>query len=309
MTEPHIPVLLAEVLNVLALTPNAPAIDATAGAGGHSKAILTRTAPNGPLLALDVDPSTHAPLKERLAPFGPRLTLVEANFGQVAQVAQQINFPPPQGILADLGVSSMQLNRGERGFSFQQDGPLDMRMGPSATTSAETLVNTLPESDLADLIYRYGEERKSRRIARAIAHARPLDSTLALAQVVEKAAGGRRNSHLHPATRTFQALRIATNDELGNLERFLPQAIQLLAPGGRLAVISFHSLEDRLVKHYFQRESQDCLCPPQQLICTCQHQASVKIITKKPLTAAADEIDTNPRARSAKLRVAEKLAL
>jgi 16S rRNA (cytosine1402-N4)-methyltransferase len=208
----------------------------------------------------------------------------------------------------------MQLEQPDRGFSFQVDGPLDMRMSTTGQTAAE-LVNQLPEDELADLIYRYGEEPQSRRIAQAIVQARPIERTQELADIIAKIVrfrprkGGQRRSKskIHPATRTFQALRIVVNDELGALERVLPQAIELLTSGGRLAVISFHSLEDRIVKQYFKQEAKDCICPPEHPICTCRHKATIHIITKKPITPSLAEIDENPRARSAKLRVVESI--
>ena len=202
----------------------------------------------------------------------------------------------------------MQFDTPERGFSFQADGPLDMRFGPQQAISAEELVNSLPEAELADLIWRYGEDRLSRRIARSIFQARPLHTTRELADAVAHAYGGKKE-RIHPATRTFQALRIAVNQELQALESVLPQAIAALSPGGRLAVISFHSLEDRMVKQYFRRESRDCICPPEQPVCTCGHKASITEITRHPIQAGDDEITENPRSRSAKLRVAEKLDL
>jgi 16S rRNA (cytosine1402-N4)-methyltransferase len=211
----------------------------------------------------------------------------------------------------------MQLDQPERGFSFQVDGPLDMRMDTTTGQPAADLVNHLPEDELADLIYQYGEEPRSRRIARAIIKARPIERTRELADVISKAIrsrprkGGQRRgkAKIHPATRTFQALRIAVNDELGALERVLPQAIELLEPGGRLAVISFHSLEDRIVKQYFRQESRDCICPPEQPVCTCRHKATIHIITKKPITPSLVEIGENPKARSAKLRVVELIRI
>jgi 16S rRNA (cytosine1402-N4)-methyltransferase len=200
----------------------------------------------------------------------------------------------------------MQFDRPERGFSFQQDGPLDMRFDPDGGATAADLVNELPEEELADIIFRYGEERKSRRIAQAIVKARPLHTTGELAAVIAKALGGKRTG-IHPATRSFQALRIAVNGELDTLEAALPQAVTALRAGGRLAVIAFHSLEDRIVKQTFRRESQDCICPPEQPVCTCGHKASIKEITRRPIVAGEDEVKANPRARSARLRVAEKL--
>jgi 16S rRNA (cytosine1402-N4)-methyltransferase len=219
--------------------------------------------------------------------------------------AAKLGWAAVDGILLDFGVSSMQLDTPERGFSFLHDGPLDMRFAPSAASSAADLVNALAESDLADIIFRYGEERLSRRIARVIVQNRPITTTKQLADLILKHLGKRER--IHPATRTFQALRIAVNSELEAVETVLPLAVSLLNTGGRLAVISFHSLEDRLVKEYFRRESVDCICPPRQPICTCGHKASIKELNRKPIEADEAEIQENSRSRSAKLRVAEKI--
>ncbi len=300
----HQSVLLQEAIEALRPQPGGLYIDGTVGAGGHAAALLAASAPTGQLYGFDQDEHALALARNELEQFGHRVHLFHANFDQLTQVVQAQQLTKADGILLDLGISSMQVDQPERGFSFQADGPLDMRMNLAAGPTAADLVNTLPETELADLIYRYGEERHSRRIARAMVRARPLRRTAELAQVVARAAGGGREK-IHPATRTFQALRIAVNDELGALERVLPQAIAWLKPGGRLAVISFHSLEDRIVKHYFQQEAHDCICPPEQLICTCKHKATVTIISKKPITPSLAEIDKNPRARSAKLRVVE----
>jgi 16S rRNA (cytosine1402-N4)-methyltransferase len=301
----HRPVLLQEVIEALRPQSGGQYIDGTVGAGGHAAAILQASSPDGQLFGFDRDQSALEVVKNRLAQFGQRVHLFHANFDQLAHIAQTHQIPKADGILLDLGLSSMQVDQPERGFSFQADGPLDMRMDASKGQTAADLVNHLPEDELANLIYRYGEERQSRRIARAIVKARPIRRTVELAQVVAKAAGYSRRTKIHPATRTFQALRIAINDELGALECVLPQAISWLKPGGRLAVISFHSLEDRIVKQYFKQEAQDCLCPPGQPICTCGHKATITIITKRPITPSLGEIDENPRARSAKLRVVE----
>lgn len=309
----HVSVLLKEIIDLLQPHPGGIYIDGTVGAGGHAAAILQESSPDGQLYGLDQDQDALEVAQRRLADFENREHLFHANFDRLAEIAHQYQIPPADGILLDLGVSSMQFDRPERGFSFQADGPLDMRMDPTSGQTAAELVNQLPEEELANLIYRYGEERRSRRIARAIVKARPVQRTVALAEIVAKAAGPQRHktsrrrgaTKTHPATRTFQALRIAVNDELGALERALPQAVKLLKPGGRLAVISFHSLEDRIVKLYFRQESQDCICPPEQLVCTCGHQATVKVITKKPIVPSSSELDQNPRARSAKLRVVE----
>jgi len=302
----HRSVLLKEVIAALQPYSGGVYIDGTVGAGGHAAAILQASAPQGQLFGFDQDRQALEIAARRLAEFGTRVHLHHSNFDQLARLAQRNQLPPADGVLLDLGVSSMQFDRAERGFSFQQDGPLDMRMDPAAGQTAADLVNHLPEKELADLIYIYGEERRSRQIARAIVRARPIQSTAQLAGIVAGASRAGR-SKIHPATRTFQALRIAVNDELGALERVLPQAVQLLKPGGRLAVISFHSLEDRIVKNYFRQEARDCICPPEQPICTCKHKASLHIITKRPIMPSSAEVNANPRARSAKLRVVESI--
>lgn len=283
-------------------------MDATLGAGGHAAGILTASSPDGKLLGFDLDPVALELAARRLSGFGDRAVLVQASFTRLGAELERIGWEQVDGIVIDLGVSSMQLDRPERGFSFQADGPLDMRFDPQGVTTAEYLVNELPETQLADLIWRYGEDHFSRRIAQAIVRARPLRTTRQLADTVVRAYGGKK-SRIHPATRTFQALRIAVNEELQAVERVLPQAVQALTGGGRLAVISFHSLEDRLVKQFFRRESRDCICPPEQPVCTCGHKASIREITRRPIEAGEDEINENPRARSAKLRVAEKREL
>ncbi len=303
----HRPALLQEVIDALQPQPGGIYIDGTVGAGGHAAAILAASAPDGELFGFDQDKAALEIASHNLEKFGNRVHLLHSNFDQLGDMARRYQIPPGDGILLDLGVSSMQFDRPERGFSFQQDGPLDMRMNPTIGQTAADLVNSLPETELANLIYRYGEERHSRRIAAAIVRARPVTRTAKLAQIIAKAVpakrGQRGGSKIHPATRTFQALRIAVNDELGALERVLPQAVHQLKPGGRLAVISFHSLEDRIVKQYFKREAQDCICPPEQPFCICQHKAIIDIITKKPITPSPAEIEANPKARSAKLRV------
>lgn len=302
----HVSVLLQEVIDALQPHPGGVYLDATVGAGGHATAILEASSPDGRLIGFDQDWQTLALARQNLAAYGDRVQLIHANFRQLGAMARLHRLPPVDGILLDLGVSSMQLDQPERGFSFKEDGPLDMRMNPGYGPTAADLVNGLPEAELADLIYQYGEERHSRRIARAIVKARPVRGTAQLADIVAGAVrnrGGREK--IHPATRTFQALRIAVNQELAALEQTLPQALSLLKPHGRLAVISFHSLEDRIVKQYFKQEAQDCICPPEQLFCTCQHKAIINIITKKPITPGLAEIDLNSRARSAKLRVVE----
>ncbi len=302
---PHISVLYHQI--ILALSPKSPGryLDATVGAGGHAWGILDASSPHGQLLGLDLDPQALELANQRLAVFGSRVALVQASYTTLLAQLHRLGWPDVQGIVIDLGVSSMQLDTPDRGFSFQANGPLDMRFSPNQPTTAADLLNRMDEAGLADILWRYGDERLSRRIARAIVQARPLQTTRQLAEVVAKASGG-AHQRIHPATRTFQALRIAVNDELGAIEAVLPDAVSALAPGGRLAVISFHSLEDRIVKQFFRRESRDCICPPEQPLCTCQHRASITELTRHPIVADEDEIKTNSRARSSRLRIAEK---
>jgi 16S rRNA (cytosine1402-N4)-methyltransferase len=301
----HVSVLYQPVLKYLCIKPGGVYLDGTVGAGGHAAGVLQQSTPDGRLLGLDRDPAAIAFAQERLAAFAQRLTLVQASFTQISQLAPQQGFDHFDGILVDLGFSSRQLDDPERGFSFLRDGPLDMRLDPSTGLTAASLVNNYSEQELADVIFRYGEERSSRRIARAIVAARPIATTGELAAVVSKVVPRQRG--IHPATRVFQALRIAVNDELGALEIFLPQAVDLLKPGGRLLVISFHSLEDRIVKQFYRREAQDCICPPEIPVCSCQHRATLKILTRKPIRPTAAEVASNPRSRSARLRVAERI--
>jgi 16S rRNA (cytosine1402-N4)-methyltransferase len=242
----------------------------------------------------------------RLASFGERVVLVHSSFSCLAEVAQTRRFALVDGILFDLGFSSLQLADPERGFAFMTDGPLDMRFDrQSDRPTAADLVNQLAVDELAALLIRYGEEKHSRRIAEAIAAARPLYTTAELVAVIEQVV--KQRSRIHPATRTFQALRIAVNDELSALEKALPQAVNILATGGRLVVISFHSLEDRIVKRYTRRESRDCICPPEVPVCVCDHRATLRVITRKPIGPTTEEIAANPRARSARLRIAERI--
>jgi 16S rRNA (cytosine1402-N4)-methyltransferase len=263
------------------------------------------------LLGLDVDPQALELARLKLAEFGERTVLLRASYTTLSEQLSALGWGAVDGILLDLGMSSMQVDTPERGFSFLVEAPLDMRFDPDNPVRAADLVNGLPERELADLLFMYGEERRSRQVARAILAARPLQTTVQLAQVVAKAlrtgGGGKGRRGLHPATRTFQALRIAVNRELEAVEAVLPQAVASLAPGGRLAVISFHSLEDRIVKQFFRRESQDCICPPQQPVCTCGHKASVREVVRRPIVPQEAEVASNPRSRSARLRVVEKL--
>lgn len=302
----HIAVLPAEVIQGLEPRPGGLLIDGTLGAGGHTAAWLEATAPAGRVLAFDLDLVAIEIARERLARYGARVEIVHASYEQMGEIAPARGFGSVDGVLLDLGFSSMQIDDPERGFAFRFDAPLDMRFDQSQVLTAASLVNELPEDELADLIYEYGEERYSRRVARAIVQARPVQQTGELAEIVEKAVP-RSRERIHPATRTFQALRIAVNDELGALERTLPQAVDLLKPGGRLAVISFHSLEDRIVKNFMRDEARNCICPPELPRCVCDHEPRLALVTRKPITAAEEEVEHNPRARSAKLRIAERV--
>ncbi len=302
----HQPVLYHEIIHALQPKSGGFYVDGTLGAGGHAWGILEASSPDGKLLGLDLDPQALSLAEEHLAPFSERVTLRRASYLTLRGQLESLGWQSVHGILLDLGLSSMQLDTPERGFSFRSDGPLDMRFDPQGETTAADLVNDLPEADLADLIYKYGEERRSRQVSRAIVAARPILTTGQLAEVVAKATSSGKKG-IHPATRTFQALRIATNKELDAVKDTLPEAIKALTPGGRLAVISFHSLEDRIVKQFFRQESKDCLCPPRQPVCTCEHKASLTEITRKPVRPSETESLENPRARSALLRVAEKL--
>ena len=286
----HVPVLVKELLEYLNVRPDGIYVDATLGAGGHAEEILRRLE-TGRLLGIDRDPAALTAARERLRNFGDKLMVMEGNFAQIAKLHEASGLPPAAGVLADLGMSSLQLEDAARGFSFNRPGPLDMRMGPDAPVSAADLVNQARERELADTIFQLGEERHSRRIARAIVKARPIRTTTELAQVVTRAIPSRAGLHqIHPATRTFMALRMAVNEELENLKAFLAGVLRVLAPGGRLAILSFHSLEDRLVKRAFadwSREGRIC------------------ILTRKPIRPAEPEFQENPRSRSAKLRAAE----
>ena len=285
----HRAVLLQEALGYLDPQPSRRYIDATFGAGGHTQALLDQTAPDGAVMALDVDETVIEQGRSAFLGYGARLTLVQANFKDILPVAQAHGFMAVDGILADVGVSSMMLDDPSRGFSFMREGPLDMRMDRGQPLTASDIVNTYGEKEIADILYIYGEERRSRPIARAIVRSRPLATTLDLSRAVERVLGKPRYRHMHPATRTFQALRIAVNAELDNLRTFLDTAPSCLRPGGRLVVISFHSLEDRIVKNAFRASV-----------------VSGKVLTRKVITATAEEVESNPRARSAKLRVWEK---
>ena len=302
---PHQPVLYKEIIHALQPQKGGRYVDGTLGAGGHARGILEACAPDGQLLGLDVDPQALAIARKTLAPYEDRIHLAQASYTTLSAQLKSLGWDLVDGIVLDLGASSMQFDTAERGFSFMQDAPLDMRFGPHATQTAADIVNSYSERELADLIYEYGEERDSRKIARAIVKARPLHTTRELVAAIE-AVSPRRGDRVHPATRTFQALRIAVNDELSSIESVLPQAVAGLRSGGRLAVISFHSLEDRIVKNFFREQSKDLVNPPYEKIYKEERKATLKEVNRKPIIPSDEETKINPRARSAKLRIAEK---
>jgi len=292
-------------MDLLSVRPGGRYVDGTLGTGGHSQAILERCLPGGRLLAIDLDPEAIDRAKQRLNQYVDSVIFVNDNFRNIETICDSLDFRPVDGIVLDLGMSSLQLEEARRGFSFRFEAPLDMRFNPAQETTAAHLINELSEMDLASLLFTFGEERRSRVIARRIVAHRPIDSTTELAGIVESVLG--RAGKIHPATRTFQALRIATNEEMLNLDAALKQIPALLAPGGRLVVISYHSLEDRIVKEFLKREASDCLCPHDVPVCRCEHTATLRILTRKAVRPTPSEQEANPRSRSAKLRAAERL--
>jgi len=297
----HRSALLREIMEALSVDPGDPCVDATIGDGGHAQAILEAASPDGRLLGIDADPQALQRARTRLRPFASRVTLVNDNFANLEGIVERHHFYPVLAVLMDLGLSSWQLEAGGRGFSFREDVPLDMRLSPKQPVTASDVVNTFTTEDLARTIATYGEEPQARRIALSIVRRRPIRTALQLAQAIE-AAVPRRGRRLHPATRAFQAIRIFVNRELENLESALGQAVHVLARGGRLAVIAYHSLEDRLVKTFMRREARDCICPPELPECTCGHRATVGILTTKVIRPSREESLENPRVRSARLR-------
>jgi len=314
MKEGHLPVLVEEVMSMLAPAPGSLQIDATVGGGGHTERILEATNPDGRLLGLDADGAAIARVDGRLRPrFGDRLVLRRANFRELRAVAPDAGFATVDGLLFDLGLSSFQLADAERGFGFRTGGPLDMRFDTNRGVPAAELLATLDRIELSALFKRYGEEPQANRIANAIVAARstaPVSTAEELAAIVERVAPGnpRTRRRIHPATRVFQALRIAVNEELDALQDGLAAAVDLLRPGGRLVVLSYHSLEDRIVKRFFAAERRGCVCPPELPVCVCGRNPRLRLVTRPSLTPSADEIAANPRARSARLRAAERLA-
>ncbi len=307
----HQPVLLNELLEYLDLKPNDNVIDCTVGGGGHALAILEKTAPKGHLLGLDRDPKAIEASAQRLLKFQNRITLIKNTYKNLNNIInEQQPFIQFNHLLLDLGLSSAQLaEEDSRGFSFRSEKTLDMRFGPDTDLTAAEILNKWPKDDLIKIFKEYGEERFAKKIVEKIILFRTeklLTATSDLVKIIEEAYRGRRGK-THPATKVFQALRIAVNDELGVLKKTLPQMLKILPQGGRLAVISYHSLEDRIVKQFFKEEAKDCLCPKEIPVCRCNHPAQIKILTKKPVVPSAYEVEQNPRSRSAKLRVAEKI--
>ncbi len=305
-TDPaHIPVMTAEVLDALSVTPDGVYVDCNVGEGGHTGAVL-RASVNVSLLGIDLDREALEAAESHLS-FAPHAVLVQGNFADVAQLASAHESTPADGVLFDLGVSSRQLDTPGRGFSFRHEAPLDMRFSTDGRTTADSIVNKYPERELEAVIREFGEEPRARAIARAIVRRRPIETTTRLAGVVAGASSRSARRRIHPATRTFQALRIAVNGEMENLKAGLEGAIRILRPGGRLVVISYHSLEDRLVKELLRREASTCICPPSTPVCICGHEPSLRLINRRVITPSAEEVKSNPRARSAKMRIAERI--
>ncbi len=306
----HISVLLQECLDGLHIKPDGIYIDGTLGGAGHSSQIVKHLT-TGRLVGIDRDPVALQAATQRLAPYKDNVTLVHSNFCEMAQIVKDLGLTGVDGILLDLGVSSPQLDDGERGFSYMADAPLDMRMNSEDTLTAYTVVNTWPQEELKRILFDYGEERYAPRIAAAICRRReaaPIETTLELVDVIRSAMPPQAlREKQHPAKRSFQAIRIAVNDELGSVEKAMKDAVPLLNPGGRLAVITFHSLEDRIVKNAMAEAAKGCTCPPSFPVCVCGKKPQVKLISRKPIVATEEELEANPRSRSAKLRVCEKV--
>ena len=306
----HISVLLKESIEALNIRPQGVYLDGTLGGAGHSAEIARRLS-TGTLIGVDRDPKALAAAEERLAPWRDRVKLVHSNFRELDSILDSLGIPAVDGILLDLGVSSPQLDEADRGFSYMADAPLDMRMDPSDPLTAYEVVNSWPQEELRRILFAYGEERYAPLIAAAIVRRReqaPIESTLALVDVIRGAMPQKAlREKQHPAKRSFQAIRIAVNDELGAVDAVMRRAIDRLKPGGRLAVITFHSLEDRIVKNAMAEAVRGCTCPPEFPVCVCGKKPKLKLIARKPITAGEEELERNPRARSAKLRVAERL--
>lgn len=308
MTFHHIPVLLKETIELLKCKPGDLIIDGTLGGGGHAERILDRIGPKGTLIGIDKDPAALKAAKEHLHRYGDSLITIHGNFANIKGILDELSFTHVDGIVLDLGVSSHQLDKGERGFSYQQDASLDMRMDPTQSLDAHKVVNEYSEKELTRIITQYGEERWAVRIAKFIVERRPINTTFELTEVIKAAIPAQvRRRGPHPSTRTFQAIRIEVNKELEILEEALRAAVEVLRPKGRLCTITFHSLEDRIVKNTFRSMERPCLCPPDSPICICNREPTAKVITRKPVIATDDEISYNRRSRSAKLRACQKL--
>lgn len=307
----HKSVLLQECIDALNIRPDGIYLDGTLGGAGHSSQIARRLTEGGRLIGVDRDRTALAAAKERLAPYADRVTLVHSNFAEIDAILDSLGIPAVDGMLFDLGVSSPQLDDASRGFSYMADAPLDMRMDKDDALTAGAVVNTWPQGELRRILYEYGEERYAPQIAAAICRARekaPIETTLELVDIIRSAMPAQAlREKQHPAKRSFQAIRIAVNDELGAVSRMMQAAVGRLNPGGRLAVITFHSLEDRIVKSEMQQAARGCTCPPEFPVCVCGKKPLVKLVTRKPIVSGPAELEENPRARSAKLRVAEKL--
>ena len=307
----HKSVLLQECIDALNIRPDGISLDGTLGGAGHPSQIARRLTEGGRLIGVDRDRTALAAAKERLAPYADRVTLVHSNFAEIDAILDSLGIPAVDGMLFDLGVSSPQLDDASRGFSYMADAPLDMRMDKDDVLTAGEVVNTWPQGELRRILYDYGEERYAPQIAAAICRARekaPVETTLELVDIIRSAMPAQAlREKQHPAKRSFQAIRIAVNDELGAVSRMMQAAVGRLNPGGRLAVITFHSLEDRIVKSEMQQAARGCTCPPEFPVCVCGKKPLVKLVTRKPIVSGPAELEENPRARSAKLRVAEKL--
>ena len=302
----HNPVMVPEILKYLDVVSGGRYIDCTLGEGGHSKSILDASNPGGEVLGIDADHEAIEVSKSRLEKYQDRAIFVNDNFRNLRKIAMRRNFIPAHGILLDLGVSSLQLNIETRGFSFMRKSPLDMRFSFNQKLTADQVVNTFQENEIADILYHFGDERRARKIAKIIVENRPIKHSNELAEIIKKKIYI-SNHKINPATKTFQALRIYINEELSALSEVLEQSLEIIGIGGRLAVISYHSIEDRIVKNYFRRESKYCICLPNVIKCECNYEPKLKVITKKPISPSSNEIISNRRSRSAKLRVIERI--
>ena len=298
--------MVPEILKYLEVSSGGRYIDCTLGEGGHTKSLLEASNPGGEVLGIDADHEAIEVSKNRLEEYGERFIYDNSNFKNIKKIAMKSKFVPCHGILFDLGVSSLQLDKESRGFSFRRKAPLDMRFSINQTLTAQDVLNTFSESEISDILYQYGEERQSRKIAKLIIQNRPLSNADQLSDLIKKNIR-QTNYKINPSTKTFQALRIYINEELNSLSQALEQSLEILGVGGRMAVISYHSLEDRIVKNFFKKESKYCICPPNIPECDCEHFPKLKIVTKKPVSPSQSEIDANKRSRSAKLRVVERI--